>query len=80
MPADRLHPEFSRSYAYVNYESAKSAADAVNFMNGGQVDGETIRVTEILPNISPDGRSRYSRALADDRSHPRYVFPLVRIL
>ncbi|KAF5400638.1 RNA-binding protein with serine-rich domain 1 [Paragonimus heterotremus] len=56
MPADRLHPEFSRSYAYVTYENPKSATDAVNFMNGGQIDGEVVRVTEVLPRSTVSGR------------------------
>ncbi|KAA3671997.1 RNA-binding protein with serine-rich domain 1 [Paragonimus westermani] len=56
MPADRLHPEFSRSYAYVTYENPKSATDAVNFMNGGQIDGEVVRVTEVLPRSTASGR------------------------
>ncbi|OON19072.1 hypothetical protein X801_05067, partial [Opisthorchis viverrini] len=52
MPPDRLHPEFSRSYAYVTFENPSSAADAVNFMNGGQIDGEVVRVTEVLSRAS----------------------------
>ncbi|TGZ46562.1 hypothetical protein CRM22_011082 [Opisthorchis felineus] len=52
MPPDRLHPEFSRSYAYVTFENPSSAADAVNFMNGGQIDGEVVRVTEVLSRSS----------------------------
>lgn len=57
MPPDRLHPEFSRSYAYVTYEDPKSAMNAVNFMNGGQVDGEVIRVTEVYSRCAPPGRT-----------------------
>ena len=35
MLADRNHPEFSRGYAYVDFESADDAEKAVQHMNGG---------------------------------------------
>jgi len=35
MPSDRNHPEFSRGYAYVDFESGDDADKAVQHMNGG---------------------------------------------
>ncbi|VDO73475.1 unnamed protein product [Schistosoma curassoni] len=47
LPPDRIHPEFNRGYGYVEYVDSKSASDAVNFMNGGQIDGQEVRVSEV---------------------------------
>ncbi|CAH8537177.1 unnamed protein product [Dicrocoelium dendriticum] len=69
MPPDRLHPEFSRSYAYVTYDDPKSAADAVNFMNGGQVDGEVIRVTEVFSRSTALGRTELRAGSIDRTQH-----------
>ncbi|TPP39607.1 RNA recognition motif RNP 1 [Fasciola gigantica] len=78
MPSDRLHPEFSRSYAYVHYRQPKSAMDAVNYMNGGQIDGEVVRVTEVLSKntISADSRNAAGSRpqgppITEDRAHAR---------
>jgi len=35
MPSDRNHPEFSRGYAYVDFDSSEDADKAVQHMNGG---------------------------------------------
>jgi len=47
MPSDRNHPEFSRGYAYVDFEAADDATKAVQHMNGGRscffFDGKLIR-------------------------------------
>jgi len=36
MLSDRNHPEFSRGYAYVDFESSDDADKAVQHMNGGR--------------------------------------------
>ncbi|VDL97633.1 unnamed protein product [Schistocephalus solidus] len=51
MPMDHMHPEFSRGYAYVEFSSAQAASDAVNYMNGGQLDGQEVSVTEVMPRV-----------------------------
>ena len=35
MPSDRNHPEFSRGFAYVDFELSDDADKAVQHMNGG---------------------------------------------
>ena len=34
--ADRVHPEFSRGFAYVEYENADDAEKAIKHMDGGK--------------------------------------------
>lgn len=35
MATDRFHPEFSRGFAYVEYENADDAEKAIKHMDGG---------------------------------------------
>lgn len=49
MPSDHMHPEFHRGFAYIDFTSSQAASDAVNYMNGGQIDGQEVNVTEVLP-------------------------------
>ena len=35
MPSDRNHPEFSRRFAYIDFEASDDADKAVQHMNGG---------------------------------------------
>lgn len=72
MPSDYMHSEFHRGFAYVEFANAQAASDAVNYMNGGQIDGQEVGVTEVLPppprssdrQLSPrdTGRRRHRQA------------------
>ncbi|CAD5115941.1 DgyrCDS4871 [Dimorphilus gyrociliatus] len=46
---DRVHPEFSRGFAYVEYEHSDDAAKAVKYMDAGQIDGQEISVATVYP-------------------------------
>ncbi|KAI2647845.1 RNA-binding protein with serine-rich domain 1 [Labeo rohita] len=48
MPPDRLHPNLSKGYAYVEYESPEDAQKALKHMDGGQIDGQEITATAVL--------------------------------
>ena len=37
MPMDRVHSEYSRLFAYVDYEKAEEAEAAVDHMDGGEL-------------------------------------------
>uniref|UniRef100_A0A158QC55 RRM domain-containing protein n=1 Tax=Hymenolepis diminuta TaxID=6216 RepID=A0A158QC55_HYMDI len=69
MPTDHNHPEFHRGYAYVEYITAKAASDAVNYMNGGQIDGQEVNIIEVLSRVSPtrDRRRSTERQLSSKR-------------
>ena len=43
LPTSSTHPEFSRGYAYVEMETGEQAEEAVQHMDGGQIDGQEIR-------------------------------------
>lgn len=47
----------SKGFAYVEYESADDASRGQQFMDGGQIDGNKIRVTFVLvtSNRGPSG-------------------------
>lgn len=87
MPTDHNHPEFHRGYAYVEYITAKAASDAVNYMNGGQIDGQEVNIIEVLSRVSPARDRRRSterqlsskrrsidRPISPRRRHNQYVF------
>uniref|UniRef100_A0A8C7HPP6 RRM domain-containing protein n=1 Tax=Oncorhynchus kisutch TaxID=8019 RepID=A0A8C7HPP6_ONCKI len=42
MPVERLHPNLSRGYAYVEFETPEEAQKALKHMDGGQIDGQEI--------------------------------------
>jgi len=35
IPADRVHPEFTRGFAYVEFENPNDAEKAIKHMDGG---------------------------------------------
>ncbi|CAH8514854.1 unnamed protein product [Schistosoma turkestanicum] len=79
LPPDRIHPEFNRGYGYVEYVDSKSASDAVNFMNGGQIDGQEVRVSEVHSRAAhlsdragrSDERAGYRKKGHDSSKHDR---------
>lgn len=42
MPPDRLHPNLSKGYAYVEYETPDDAQKALKHMDGGTIDEKLI--------------------------------------
>ena len=38
-----------RQFAYIEYKNEKDAQDALEHMDGGQVDGQVISVEAVLP-------------------------------
>lgn len=36
MPIDRVHPSFSKGFAYIEYDTPDEAEKAIKFMNGGK--------------------------------------------
>ncbi|KAK4470434.1 hypothetical protein MN116_005988 [Schistosoma mekongi] len=79
LPPDRIHPEFNRGYGYVEYVDPKSASDAVNFMNGGQIDGQEVRVSEVHSRTThlgdhgghADERTSYHKRAHESSKHDR---------
>ena len=49
LPTDRQHPELTRGYAIVEYGAPDQAEDAVRHMHGGQIDGQEIQATLVMP-------------------------------
>ena len=41
-PNDRMHPNFARSFAYVEYEKPEEAEKAIKYMDGGRFSWLTI--------------------------------------
>lgn len=35
VPTDRVHPNFIKGYAYIEYENPDDAEKAIKYMNGG---------------------------------------------
>jgi len=60
MIVDRNHPEFSRGYAYVEYENPEDAEKAIKHMDGGQIDGQEIICAAVLPLREPPRPRRRS--------------------
>ncbi|XP_064820427.1 RNA-binding protein with serine-rich domain 1-like [Oncorhynchus masou masou] len=57
MPVERLHPNLSRGYAYVEFETPEEAQKALKHMDGGQIDGQEITTSAVLaPRIRPPPR------------------------
>ncbi|KAK1878174.1 RNA-binding protein with serine-rich domain 1 [Dissostichus eleginoides] len=48
MPTDRVHPNLSRGYAYVEFETPEEAQKALKHMDGGQIDGQEISASAVL--------------------------------
>jgi len=60
MQCDRIHPEFSRGSAYVEYELPDDAEKAIKHMDGGQIDGQEVTAQAVLvpkPQPRPVRRS-----------------------
>ncbi|XP_036354696.1 RNA-binding protein with serine-rich domain 1-like [Octopus sinensis] len=76
MPVDPIHPEFSRGYAYVTFETPESAEAAVKMLNRGQIDGQNISVS-LMQNTRTARRSpvHYRRPMSPVR---RYRSPARR--
>ncbi|ESP04043.1 hypothetical protein LOTGIDRAFT_156651 [Lottia gigantea] len=53
MMIDRLHPNFNRGFAYVEYEKSEDAEKAIKFMDGGQIDGQEVSAAAILQQRPP---------------------------
>lgn len=73
MPKDHMHPELHRGYAYIDFTTPQAASDAVNYMNGGQIDGQEVNVTEVMPRPPPSqqlSRSARQFSPARRRSQP----------
>ena len=50
-PTDRGHPEFTRGFAYVEYENADDATKAIKHMDGGtRADTRCQSLTRVLPS------------------------------
>uniref|UniRef100_A0A1I8H9B2 RRM domain-containing protein n=1 Tax=Macrostomum lignano TaxID=282301 RepID=A0A1I8H9B2_9PLAT len=49
IPADRQHPELTRGFAIIEFESPGEAADACRHMDGGQIDGQEIQARLVNP-------------------------------
>ncbi|XP_077357760.1 RNA-binding protein with serine-rich domain 1-like isoform X1 [Festucalex cinctus] len=48
MPMNRIHPHLSKGYAYIEFETAEEAENALKHMDGGQIDGQEITVIAVL--------------------------------
>ena len=36
LPVNRVHPHFSKGFAYIEYEKAEDAEKAIKYMDGGE--------------------------------------------
>ena len=75
-----MHPEFHRGFAYIDYTTSQAASDAVNYMNGGQIDGQQVNVTEVLSPSSqhqqrPTNRQISPLASRDSRRRHHQTSP-----
>lgn len=52
-PMDRLHPHNGRGYAYVEFNNADEAENAMKHMDGGQIDGQEITAAPVLVPSRP---------------------------
>ena len=57
LPLDRLN-YLSRGYAYVDYTTPEEAEKALQHMDGGWIDGQTVQVQMVLPIKPPAPRLR----------------------
>lgn len=75
-PVDRMHYPIGRGYAYVEYISPDDAENAMKHMDGGQIDGQEITASPVLPpkQRGPPRRSpiRNRQPMRGWRSPPRY--------
>lgn len=45
---DKLHPNQGRGFAYVEFDTADEAENAMKHMDGGQIDGQEITAAPVL--------------------------------
>lgn len=46
-PRDHVHPHLGRGYAYVEFQTADEAENAMKHMDGGQIDGQEITAAPV---------------------------------
>ena len=68
MPCDSIHPVFNKGFAYVEYEKQEDANNACKFMDGGQIDGQEVKVSIAQPPPPPKPRNDADR---NDRDRDR---------
>ena len=52
MPMDTIHPMFNKGFAYVDYEQPEDAEKACKFMDGGQIDGQEVKVSKRMSSFA----------------------------
>ena len=52
IPTDRIHPEFTRGFAYVEFENPNDAEKAIKHMDGGWWQQKCSVVALLRSNIS----------------------------
>lgn len=69
---DKLHPNQGRGFAYVEFETADEAENAMKHMDGGQIDGQEITAAPVLlPKPRPMPMRRMSPGMGR-RAPPRW--------
>lgn len=69
---DKLHPNQGRGFAYVEFETADEAENAMKHMDGGQIDGQEITAAPVLlPKPRPIPMRRMSPVMGR-RAPPRW--------
>merc|ERR1719322_1759201 len=67
--SERMRPWLNKGFAYIEYETAEDAKNALRHMDGGQIDGQEVTAAPVLvPRIQPRRRSPPRRR---SRSPPR---------
>lgn len=67
MPFDVVHSAFNKGFAYIEYEKPEEADQACKYMDGGQIDGQEVKV-----NISqPPAKPRLDRDRERERERER---------
>lgn len=47
-PPDRLHPQCGKGFAYVEFETADEAENAMKHMDGGETNDDNIKKEKLL--------------------------------
>ena len=69
MPFDVVHSAFNKGFAYIEYEKPEEADQACKYMDGGQIDGQEVKV-----NISqPPAKPRLDRDRERERERARLM-------
>lgn len=70
---DKLHPNQGRGFAYVEFDTADEAENAMKHMDGGQIDGQEITAAPVLlPKPRPLLMRRMSPGMGR-RMPPRWL-------